>query len=34
MINWDDISETSGITEINKLSNYTYSSKLLGEISI
>ena len=29
MINWDDISETSGITEINKLSNYTYSINFL-----
>ena len=31
MINWDDISETSGITEINKLSNYTYSINYWGD---
>ena len=31
MINWEDISETSGIKEINRLSNYTYSINYWGD---
>lgn len=31
MINWDDISEMSGIKEINKHSNYTYSINYWGD---